>query len=312
MPKRPGITDLVDREVFRKLTARRDGPAMLFFGAHVAVLVLTGWLVALSLGTWWLPLAWFILGTVLVHLFAPLHECTHYTAFKSRRLNDAVGWLCGLAIILSPTFFRLEHKAHHAHTQNPEDDPELIALPKTFWGYVWYLSTVPYWQGLIHNLSEHARGRFNVVEEKFLNTAEQRRVTFETRLMLGFYGVLALGSVALGSAAVLTFWLIPRLLGEPWMRVIRMAEHVGLPLVPNFLENTRTTRVLWPLRVLNWNMAYHTAHHFAPAVPFHRLPAFHAVIEPEIASIGDGYVAVHGHILVAVRAEERLRAGSAG
>ena len=301
MAARTAVTEIVDRRTYKGFLARRDGPALLFLAGHLATLAATGWLVHLSLGTWWLPLAWLVHGTVLVHLFAPLHECTHQTAFASRRLNDAVAWFCGLAIVLSPTFFRYEHRAHHAHTNDDHDDPELIRLPRTLAGYLWYLSTVPYWAGLIHNMVDHARGRFDATETGFLNAAQQREVMRRARWMWAFYAAVAVVSIALGSWAALTWWLIPRLLGEPWMRVIRMAEHVGLPLVPDFLHNTRTTRVFWPLRVLNWNMAYHTAHHFAPAVPFHRLPAFHAAIEPHVAAIGDDYIEVHGDIVRQIR-----------
>lgn len=301
MNGRVAVTDIVAVERYRAMLARSDAPGLVFLGAHLAVLVATGLLIHAALGTWWLVPAMALHGFVLVHLFAPLHECTHYTAFRSRRLDDAVAWACGLAIVLSPTFFRYEHRAHHAHTNHEEDDPELIPLPRTLGGYLWYLSTVPYWALLVHNMAEHARGRFNATERKFLNAAQQREVAVRARWMWGFYvAVLAL-SLAAGSSAALVYWLVPRLLGEPWMRAIRMAEHVGLPLVPDFLQNTRTTRVLWPLRVLNWNMAYHTAHHFAPAVPFHRLPELHDLIEPHVAAIGEDYVAVHGDIVRRVR-----------
>jgi fatty acid desaturase len=47
-------------------------------------------------------------------------------------------------------------------------------------------------------------------------------------------------------------------------------------------------------------MAYHTAHHFAPAVPFHRLPAFHELIEPHVAEIGEDYARVHGDIVAKI------------
>ncbi len=302
MADRTAVTDLVDRRRYRAVVTRSNRPGLVFLAGHLALLAATGWLVHLSLGTWWLVPAWLAHGTVVVHLFAPLHETTHQTAFASRRLNEAVAWLCGLAIVLSPTFFRYEHRAHHAHTNHDEDDPELIRLPATIAGYLWYLSTIPYWALLVHNMADHARGRFNAVERRFLEAAQQREVAIRARWMWAFYGGVAVLSVAAGSWAALTYWVIPRLLGEPWMRVIRMAEHVGLPLVPDFLQNTRTTRVLWPLRVLNWNMAYHTAHHFAPAVPFHRLPEFHGLIEPHVAAIGDGYGEVHGDIVRRVRA----------
>ena len=301
MTERVAVTDLVPRQRYRAFVQRRDLPGLLFLAAHLATLGATGWLVHLASGSWWLLPAMTLHGVVLVHLFAPLHECTHSTAFASRWLNDGVAWFAGLAIVLSPTFFRYEHRAHHAHTQQPDDDPELIALPRSLGGYLWYLSTVPYWAALVHNMVDHARGRFNAVERRFLDPRQRREVTVRARLMWAFYAAVALVSVLAGSWAALTYWLVPRLLGEPYMRVVRMAEHVGLPLVPNFLQNTRTTRVLWPLRVLNWNMAYHTAHHFAPAVPFHRLPEFHAEIEPHVANVGEGYVAVHGDIVRKVR-----------
>lgn len=301
MTDRVAVTDIVPKARYRAFLRRADGPGLLFLAGHLATLAVTGTLVYLAHGTWWLLPAMALHGVVLVHLFAPLHECTHYTAFESRWLNDTVAWLAGLAIILQPTFFRLEHRAHHAHTQHEHDDPELIALPNGVAGYLCYLSTIPYWQGLIHNMIDHAQGRFNTTEQRFLDARQQREVMVGTRWMWAFYTAVALISLVAGSWAALTFWLIPRLLGEPYMRVVRMAEHVGLPLVPNFLQNTRTTKVLWPLRVLNWNMAYHTAHHFAPAVPFHRLPAFHREIEPHVASIGDGYIEVHGDIVRQVR-----------
>ncbi|MGF1474875.1 MAG: fatty acid desaturase [Geminicoccaceae bacterium] len=295
--KKARVSDVIDRQTFRRHLVRSDVPGFVFFGCHLASLGVTGWLVSLSLNTWWLPLAWFLHGTVLVHLFAPLHEATHYTAFRTKWLNDTVAWFCGLVIILSPTFFRYEHKAHHVHTQHDENDPEIIRLPKTLRGYLWYLSTIPYWTLLVHGMVDHARGKFSETDKGFLDEARRREVMHRARLMWLFYLLVALVSFVTGSWAALTHWLIPRLIGEPWMRVIRMAEHVGLPLVPNFLENTRTTKVMWPLRVLNWNMAFHTAHHFAPGVPFHRLPQFHAAIEPHIAHIGENYVEVHGDLV---------------
>ena len=72
---------------------------------------------------------WFVAsalhGCVLTHLYMPLHEATHYTAFHSRALCDAVAWACGVATTFNATFFRYFHKQHHANTNAQGFDPEL-------------------------------------------------------------------------------------------------------------------------------------------------------------------------------------------
>ncbi|MYF06606.1 MAG: fatty acid desaturase, partial [Rhodospirillaceae bacterium] len=43
------------------------------------------------------------------------------------------------------------------------------------------------------------------------------------------------------------------------------------------------------VRFIAWNMPYHVEHHVYPAVPFHRLPAFHAVLRDRLSVTADGY-----------------------
>ena len=93
-----------------------------------------GALVWLALDSPWLLPAMFVHGVVLVHHFSLQHECTHYTAFRTRRLNDVVGAACGFVIMLAPRFFRYEHCDHQTWTQLEGRDPELIPLPKSLWG----------------------------------------------------------------------------------------------------------------------------------------------------------------------------------
>ncbi len=75
------------------LTQRSDAAGIAQLTGHVGALVVTGYLVSLSIGTYWLPLALLVHGFVLVFLFAPLHETIHRTAFRSRWVNTAVSWI---------------------------------------------------------------------------------------------------------------------------------------------------------------------------------------------------------------------------
>ena len=130
------IRDIIGRGRLPGFVERRDGPGLAFATAHVALIVITGWLVWRTLGTAWTVPAVIVHGIVIVHLFAPFHESTHYTAFRSRRLNTAAGWLTGLVLMLPPTVFRYQHTAHHRYTQDIERDPQMIPIGERRRGFL--------------------------------------------------------------------------------------------------------------------------------------------------------------------------------
>ncbi|MEZ5864145.1 MAG: fatty acid desaturase [Geminicoccaceae bacterium] len=300
----PDPRSLVPPDRLRRLARRRDLPGLVFLGLHLSVLAFTGTLVVLTLDSWWLWPAMFLHGIVIVHLFAPFHETAHSSAFRSRRLNTAVLWATGLVLGLPPTFFRLEHAAHHAHTSDPDRDPEMVAASGSVAGYLWYATALPYFWALFSSLFRHPLGAFNAVERAFIPASQRRRVQREAVWMWVVYVTIACASIATGSTLALTCWLVPRILGEPFMRIIRMSEHGACPLVPDMLLNTRTVLTLRPIQWLNWNMAFHAEHHAIPAVPFHALPALHADLGPHLAELETGYGRTQRVILNAARSRQ--------
>lgn len=84
---------------------------------------------------------------------------------------------------------------------------------------------------------------------------------------------------------------MPCLLGQPALRLYLLAEHGDCPQVADMLQNTRTTFTARAVRALAWNMPYHAEHHLAPQVPFHRLPALHALIRDRLRVTAPGYAA---------------------
>ena len=285
------IRNLIGRDRVRALSARRDGPGLVFLAWHLALLAAGAAWIWSWRGSPWSLLPMFLHGVVIVHLFAPFHETSHGSAFASRWLNTAVEWFSGLALGLPPTHFRFEHAEHHAFTQQPGRDPEMIASAETLRGYLIYATAWPYFRSLVTTLVRLPFGRFNAEELRFLPAARLVDAQRETWIMWTVYTAIAAASVATGSTAALELWLIPRILGEPVMRLIRMSEHVGRPQIADWLSNTRTIRTLMPIRWLAWNMAYHADHHAVPSVPFHALPALHTLLAPHLADARRGYVA---------------------
>ena len=283
------------RRALLALAARSDRRGLRQLGLHLAALLATGTLVALARGAPWLAPALLLHGLVLVFLFAPLHETIHRTAFLRRRLNDAVAYAAGAILLLPPEYFRAFHFAHHRHTQDPLRDPELgTPKPATLGVYLWQISGLPYWGERIATTLRHARGRVDV---PFVARHLRPRIVREARTMVGVYGLLALGSVLAWSDALLVFWLAPALLGQPFLRMYLLAEHTLCPLVPDMLRNSRTTRSVALVRRLAWNMPYHAEHHAHPALPFHALPAAHALLKDRIAVQAAGYAAVQREIV---------------
>jgi fatty acid desaturase len=280
---------------------RSDRPAALRLALWVAALASTGAMVWAARGAVWVWPAMFVHGVLLVHHFSLQHECVHYTAFRTRWLNDAVGRLCGVVILLPHSFFRYEHCDHHTWTQLKGRDPELIELPVSLWRYLWYISSIPYWRAKLTELARHCLGRLSAVERAFVPKGEERAVFREARAMVAIHGGMLAAALATGWSAPILLWWGPLLLGEPVMRAIRLTEHVGRPAIDDLRENTRTNLVGPVARFLCWNMNYHAEHHYAASVPFHALPRLHDKLRGYVHVEPRGYLGAHLDILAQLR-----------
>jgi len=279
----------------RELRRLSDAAGIARLAGHLVALVAAGALVALAPSWPFRVPAQALEGAVLVFLFAPLHETVHRTAFRNRRLNAVVSAVIGFLLVLPASYFRYFHFAHHRYTQDPVRDPELAtAKPTTLRQWFWVLTGVPVWREHVLGVLRHAVGR---VSEPYLTLIQARRVVVEARVHLALYTAIAVASVALGSDAALRYWLIPALLGQPWLRVFLMAEHTDCPLVPDMLRNSRTTLTHGFVRYFAWNMPFHSEHHSDPAVPFHALPRLHLRLAPLLGQTAQGYLAAQREIV---------------
>jgi fatty acid desaturase len=289
--------EIISRAKLKDLRQRRNGPGLFHLAAHAAALTITGFLVYLTDGSWLILPAWILYGSVIVLLFAPLHESSHGTAFRTRWLNAVVGFTVG-AITQRPfLYFKYRHSAHHTYTQHEELDPDIVPFPSSLHEYFALILGASFWPKLVGTLYRGCTGRWNEEERSFIPESVMGRVSLEIRLLCLFYLVVAIVSIATGSWFALTYWMIPRILGEPVLRAIRMAEHTGAEESPNLLANTRTTLANRVFRTLYWNMPFHAEHHLASSVPFHALDNLHTEVRPHLLAVGQSYYQVHRDIL---------------
>ncbi len=274
----------------RALTGRTNVDGAVRLGAHCALMIGAGWLVAFS-GPWTLLPAMLALGIVQVALFAPAHETMHQTAFASRRANAIVGWLASCPSLLNAQFYSAFHLAHHRHTQVPGLDPELDTqlVPTSVAAYVRRVLGVPYWRLRLRVIADCWRGDLSAYP--YVGDAVRGRIIFSVRAMsVTMVGGSVIAAVMFGWATPFEFWIIPQLIGQPLLRAYVLAEHTGCTLDRNGLTNTRTTLTNAVVRLLMWNMPFHAEHHLYPSIPFHRLADAHAMLRGRLGFVQPGYV----------------------
>ncbi|MEM7216244.1 MAG: fatty acid desaturase [Pseudomonadota bacterium] len=282
------VANLSDEQRLR-LTTKSDRAGIMNFLTHVIGLIVTGSWIVFALPIW--QAAMLIHGIQIVFLFTLLHETVHETPFSSPFLSRIAGWICGILIILPPVWFRYFHLAHHRYTHNPEKDPELEGAPIDSVGrYLWAVTGISVWKFHIATLFANACGKSDY---HYLPKSAADRTRREAQVMIALYFALIALSWYLASAVLFWVWILPMLLGQPFLRLYLMAEHGRCPHVANMLENTRTTFTNRIVRWLAWNMPYHAEHHAYPSVPFHKLPEFHKVAKEHLRVTENGYTAFH-------------------
>lgn len=292
---------LLTPELLRTLQRRSDARGLARLAGHLAAMVGTGALYSYAGATGWAApfraLSLIAYGFTLVTMFAAMHEAIHRTAFKSRWLNDGVGWLAGLLSFYNSTFYRHYHGWHHRFTQIRGRDPELDDLkPTNLRTYLIELSGLFWWVGKVRTYVALARNDLRGFP--FLTTTNGPAVVRSVRAQLLVYAAAIVASFLLGRPWFVTHWLLPVALAQPILRAILLAEHTGCSEDDDPLRNTRTTHTIAPVRFLMWDMPYHAEHHRYPALPFFALGQAHAVMGPRLAHVAHvGYLGVHRALL---------------
>lgn len=267
------------------LTQRSDMLGLWHLGVHLSVIVALGAAISAGIPFWWLLLP--VQGIAVVFLFTLVHETTHKTPFATPVLNEVVGHVAGFLVLLPFKWFRYFHLAHHRFTNDPERDPELQGgeRPNTLGGYAWHVTGLPTWAGLARQILKNATDR---AEGTYLPGRIRPSLRREARWMLAGYATLT--ATLPFDGTLFWVWILPALLGQPFLRLYLLAEHGRCPAVANMFENTRTTFTSSMVRFLAWNMPYHAEHHAYPAVPFHKLPDLHRIALPHLSRTSDGYI----------------------
>ena len=231
-------------------------PTLLMFLVAIALLVIS------NCGYWlwhWADWCCFCINVLAIHMAGTvIHDACHNAAHRNRVMNAVMGH--GSALMLGfafPVFTRV-HLQHHAHVNDPENDPDH------------YVSTGgPLWLIFV---------RFLYHEIFFF----KRRLWRKYELLEWFISRLIVLSIVYASCQydflgyVLNFWFIPT-------AIVGLALGLFFDYLPHRPHQERdrwkNARV-YPNAILNvliMGQNYHLIHHLWPSIPWYNYqPAYYA------------------------------------
>lgn len=231
-------------------------------------------------------------GLIYAHLIELQHECLHFHAFKSHKLNRLYGVLAGLFMFSSHSHYRYDHLIHHAYLgteRNQEHFDYRFNDLSSLRGFLIAFFDLDRYKRVFSILSAAITGKplKNISKEKV-----QRHIKQEYLFYAFIFILSVVASIYFKTWFFALAWWIPTLfISEGAHFMIEMPEHYGLNTQtnPDVVSNTRTIRtnsiVAW---YVNGNHI-HTAHHFHQGIPMCNLKMLNELIKPKINIVESSY-----------------------
>jgi fatty acid desaturase len=306
--------DALGRDEIARLLEFRDWRSWLSLLVDWGLIGASFALVALLPNVLTIVFAVVVIGGRQLGLAVLMHESSHRSLFRDRRVNDWVGnWLCGYPVWSDMRPYRKYHLQHHAKT-GTADDPDLglaapfpvtrASLRRKVWrdlsGRTGIKRAVATWR---RDLGM-SRGR--------VARGEDAGVRSLTGVLVS-NGVLFAILLAVGHPALYLLWVAAWLTTYSLvMRIRSIGEHGMVGPAENDLQNTRTTVVRWWERFLLApnRVNFHLEHHLLMTVPHYNLPRMHRLLR-ERGVLADACIA-YGYPSVLRLASSRSPAESVG
>lgn len=248
----------------------------------------------------------------LFALYAPFHECTHRTAFSSKRANVIGMWVTGIFYGYSPGLHTEFHFTHHRQT-NKDDDPEAgFSLPPMPLRLLWQalFAGVLGAMAPLHSIAlavTPTRYWDNAMAD-WVAPAKRARIAWECR---AFALIWILGGVAVVQLTNLGLeFLLALVIARTIHGVVTVSEHEGLGNEGRQVDRTRTVATHALFRWFWWNMNYHSEHHAWASIPWHQLPAAYGEVRDRLPHLERGYLGFLGRNLNSMSASPSASDGA--
>jgi fatty acid desaturase len=213
-----------------------------------------------------------LVGLLIYRITVVMHDCTHHTLFKSRRLNKVIGSLLGATSGVDFRSFSNQHWRHHlsyGETEDPQGFHYANLRSMTPGQFFWHVVKPLLGSNLRNTFPESVLAPKNLA--RLVVTGEFAIVVLVQAALLavvtGFGRHKLLAALSFVSAA--TFGLF-------FSQLRGIAEH-GVIDSSVDTRNVRSHASNWLDRILLYdvNFNFHREHHEYPEIPSCHLPAMH-------------------------------------
>jgi beta-carotene hydroxylase len=234
-------------------------PTLLMFFTAVGMVVLS------NFGYWlweWPHWVCFTINTISLHVSGTvIHDACHQSAHRNRLINAALGHVSALMLAFSFPVFTRVHLQHHAHVNDPENDPDHFVSTA---GPLWFINA----RFLYHEFFFFKRQLWKKYEllEWFI-----------ARLIVVSIFYISIQHHFLGY--ILNFWFIPS-------AIVGLALGFFFDYLPHrpFVERHRWKNArVYPGRILNiliMGQNYHLIHHLWPSIPWYNYQPTYYLMKP--------------------------------
>jgi beta-carotene hydroxylase len=268
----------LERAIARRHTDKFPYLAVFWAFANLVVWLSLWPLVFMGVIPLWLG---FLISTLNVMLsYLPSHEAQHdiiaRPGTKLRWLNQLVGHLSTIPLVLPYRVAKLTHMEHHKHANDPELDPDHSTHAKSPLHAIWKS---------IENRQPRAKGGFNAYGETLHRLGRPDVIIDGVIYNLVFYGILfGLAWSGYAIEAALLWWL-PRHIGLTYIQYyLSWAPHHPAQEKGRY-RDTRSFRSILG-NIGSMGMQYHVIHHLHPRIPLYRTPMAYWEMKPILEARG--------------------------
>lgn len=285
----------LNKEELRALSIRQDWQSGIRFVVHFSLLLINIVLLIMVKFPIFVALLVFSGAFLWCTFYAPLHESTHKTAFKSKKLNILASWISSFFFGCSPGVHREQHFTHHRFTNIKKKDPEiLIDLKETRFKWVYQLIVTTIVLNIIPLYSlclTLTPTKYWNALAPFIASKKRKVIQIESLLVTVFWLILLFFCFKFLDQAypVLLMIFLAKTAHSFWTYV----DHEGLGDQGSMLDRTRSFKTNRFLTWFMWNMNYHAEHHLYPYVPWNQLPQLSSKINSEHSYIHYGYLSFY-------------------
>jgi beta-carotene hydroxylase len=214
--------------------------------------------------------------------YLPSHEAQHdiiaRPGQKLRWLNELVGHVSTIPLVVPYRAFKLTHMEHHKHANDPLLDPDIRTKAENSWAFL---------RNTIANRQPRAQASdpYGATLAR-IGTPEAMRARNEAILaQLGFLAVLFASAWSGHAIEAALIWWLPRHVGQTYIGYwLSWAPHHPATETGRYRDTRGFRSAVGNLGSMG--MQYHIVHHLYPRIPLMKTPAAYRALKPVLVARG--------------------------